>query len=847
MKAQTKEAAIAILKACEGYENIEFHEDESGILCGTHANGLPVRIAGTDEAGWFEVHGGICQTWLDKGGAAGKLGSPISNEVPDSDYRDQNGKCSRFQHGTIHGWPTDPNNPKGGWSFDVELTSAIPVMSLSPKTKARLEKLDREIESFRRLNEEYGEGNPLEKPLLEIERIRRAFDSKTFFMVTFGMLKAGKSTLVNTFVGREICPVGRSKETTLQSSIILAADEQHGEGIYIYSPKKDYSPEKPSEENPSSEENGTTDAKESLSNDNNKWKSEHCRKLMEYLGGTLLEEELAETFKVDFIPLSEGALETILTSDPIRFPGDANETRPNAMPPVIRINRSKVKDADGVATLLQSGVAILDTPGLDGARANATHDPFWDVLPQYGDYYLLVQSSMSAINKSCLDLVKKVCGATRDMPVLVVFNEMAADFWLKPEAEKAKLRADADEARRDLFKQLQGALGGKLPESVSINAGEASGAVFGTDDADGPFSKKIGEMAEESRIRILRDRIVETLMTRRGEIKEQNATNRLLKDLNNQEANLQKAKEQIDKERKENEDKFRNRHTDFENARDEIQSAFEKDGEGVRLSKAIGSRMESRLKEVFSESIFNGLHGCEYREYKRGGKNKEDETYRNGPDEEALLAKDVEQVALAFEADVKKQFADGDLGIGVDGAFKDKWESLEKERNSLAAKVSSLTKSDGGLIREEAEDRAFPKSLTQNFDIESILLAVGDAKKNVGIPEIPRVSRSPFRIRPHGSDTVYECKCFDAFETLRERMKNVFPDKAANLVGKAVEEAIREKGRAYANGLANRVNVALKKSADENDERQADFQKRTENLVEAERILGQMKKIFQEG
>jgi len=846
VKAQTKEEAIAILKACAGYESIEFHEDEFGTLCGTHANGLPVRIVGTDDAGWFEVHGGICKIWLDKGGAAGELGLPFSNEERDPDCRDPNGKRSRFQHGTIHGWPTDPNNPNGEWSFEVELTSAIPVMSLSTKTKARLEKLDREIESFRRLSEEYGEGNPLEKPLSEIERIRRAFDSKTFFMVTFGMLKAGKSTLVNTFVGREICPVGRSKETTLQSSIILAADEQHGEGIYIYSPKKDYSPEKPSEEIPSGEENWTADAKESLSNDNKyKWKSEHCRKLMEYLGGTLLEEELAETFKVDFIPLSDGALETILTSDPIRFPGDANETRPNAMPPVIRIDRLKVKDADGVATLLQSGVAILDTPGLDGARANATRDPFWDVLPQYGDYYLLVQSSMSAINKSCLDLVKKVCGATRDMPVLVVFNEMAADFWLKPEAEKAKLRADADEALKDLFKQLQGALGGKLPESVSINAGEASGAVFGTDDADGPFSKKIGEMAEESRIRILRDRIVETLMTRRGEIKEQNATNRLLKDLNNQEANLQKAKEQIDKERKGNEDEFGNRHTKFESARNEIQSAFEKDGEGVRLAKAIGARMESRLKEVFADSIFIGLPGSDFRKYKT--KNKEDETYRNGPEVEELLSKAKAQVASDFEESVRKQFADGDLGIGVDGAFREKWESLEKERNFLAEKVASLTKSDGGLIREDVKDRGFPKSLVQNFDIESILLAVGEAKKKINIPEIPRVNWALFRNRVYGSDTVYECKCFDAFEILLERMKNVFPDKAASLVGKAVEEAIREKGRAYANGLAERVNVALKKMEEENGNRQAIFQRRIENLDEAERTLERMKKIFQEG
>ncbi len=102
-RSQTKEEALAVLKTCEGYENIDLHEDESGILCGTHPNGLPARIAGSDKIGWFEVHGGICWQWLDRGGVTGELGLPVSNEEPDPSYRDKNGRRSRFQHGVIHG------------------------------------------------------------------------------------------------------------------------------------------------------------------------------------------------------------------------------------------------------------------------------------------------------------------------------------------------------------------------------------------------------------------------------------------------------------------------------------------------------------------------------------------------------------------------------------------------------------------------------------------------------------------------------------------------------------------------------------------------------------------------
>lgn len=116
-----------------------------------------------------------------------------------------------------------------------DLRSAMP---LSPRMIERLAKIDSAFEALKEIGEKFGcDGSPFKEVLKEIDRRRRAFKSKTFFMVTFGMLKAGKSTLVNTFIGKKVSPVGRSKETTLQSSIIIAADERHGEGIYIYSPK----------------------------------------------------------------------------------------------------------------------------------------------------------------------------------------------------------------------------------------------------------------------------------------------------------------------------------------------------------------------------------------------------------------------------------------------------------------------------------------------------------------------------------------------------------------------------------------------------------------------------------
>ena len=241
-KPPTKEEAKAALQAY-GYENINFHEDESGFLSGTLPNGLPACIAGSDETGWFEVHGGICAQWLKRGGPTGELGQPLSNEEPDSDYRDPNGRRSRFQHGTIHCWPADPTNPEGKWDVDVELKAQTNVASpwtlpykvrhLKNVIEGKLSIIDGKINEIIKTKNQNGQiYNDWDNATETASSIRKelqpyldAFESQAFFIVTFGMLKAGKSTLVNALVGnRNVSPVGHGCETTKRSSILFLAD-----------------------------------------------------------------------------------------------------------------------------------------------------------------------------------------------------------------------------------------------------------------------------------------------------------------------------------------------------------------------------------------------------------------------------------------------------------------------------------------------------------------------------------------------------------------------------------------------------------------------------------------------
>jgi hypothetical protein len=332
-KQPTKDEAKAALQAY-GCENIDSHEDESGFLSGTLPNGYPARIAGSDKTGWFEVHGRICEEWLKQGGHTSKLGLPLSNEEPDPDYRDKNGRLSRFQHGTIHCFPADSNQPNEAWECDTIFDNGRPSTQhphvsqeghsnkkrweLPPKAAelkgsilSKLNEIDRIASSMLPQNgdlEDLWQDSQKEakKVRAEIKPYLDAFDSSTFFIVTFGMLKAGKSTLVNALVGHpDVSPVGHGRETTKRSSIIFAADAEHPEGIYIYKPK-----------------GNRGEKTEEI------WHKELCESLILALGGV---GKLEDRFALDSDkpqPCSKENIEKLLTKKPAS----------GALPPVIRVS-----------------------------------------------------------------------------------------------------------------------------------------------------------------------------------------------------------------------------------------------------------------------------------------------------------------------------------------------------------------------------------------------------------------------------------------------------------------------------------------------------------------------------
>ena len=616
-------------------------------------------------------------------------------------------------------------------------------------------------------------------------------------MVTFGMLKAGKSTLVNTFVGKEVSPVGRAKETTLRSSIVLAADEENREGIYLYSPK----------------ECASSNEEEALF----EWQRKNGTSLMDFLNGLTTREEFLGSFKEDVLPFSESELESLLTSPVV-------PEYPNILPPVIRIDASRTDSAVGAANLLKDGVAIFDTPGLDGAKANKDSDPFWKSLTTCGDYYLLVQSSMSAINKDCLQLIYDIFRKTKNAPLLVVFNEIAANFWQLPQVEKMKLRADSETASGELAEQLRTKMGGTLPESVSINAGEASDAVFGPSEE---MQKDPEEMIVESRVRNLRDRIVKTLREERTAIKVRNATDRMLKALKESIEKIETEKTAIEGDEKNKSDEETKRWERTQADSDALSNAFEGDGSGVRIACEFGNQMMATLKDNEYPVQSNPYH-----EDKHFGKKREANCdYQSGADVEAKLGELLQVFKTAFLKAANEQFTGSNLRVG-----KDPWPGV---RDRVKNELDQLKTFSGGA--------GFPESLFQAFDVDEILSFLEQDGFMPEIPAVPRVPWAPWRDRTYGKDSVWECDCARKFDELKDVISNVIPAKAAKKAGNEFKDAIVRKGKDHARKVANDVKNMLDEQRNLSEKRKAAVQRQQDLLSVAVERMENMKRILEEG
>ncbi len=252
----------------------------------------------------------------------------------------------------------------------------------------------------------------------EIERSLARFRSNLLLMATIGSVKSGKSTLTNCLTRRNLCLTRLGIETTRLPMIILASDDGT-ERMELFSP---------------------------------------------LAAGTLSEQELFELV-IDYLRKVE----------PENFHEKVSIDRRNLSQPNLEAwgmghtsaGCAAIFLVEPEARLLQAGIGIVDMPGMDGIDSNWHDEKLHEWMNENADYFLLVQSSFSALTPDTRAYLRTAMERSQ-RPIRVVQNRIEAQHWLP--AEEQLLQQEKQQLNTQ--KQLSEFIRKVIPGSW-VNAGLA--------------------------------------------------------------------------------------------------------------------------------------------------------------------------------------------------------------------------------------------------------------------------------------------------------------------------------------------------------------------------------------
>ena len=303
-----------------------------------------------------------------------------------------------------------------------------------------------------------------------------AFGSEYFVVSCIGMLKSGKSTLINLLArSKDASPTGFGFDTTLRPALITSSTEPRGI-IEIWLPN---TPEQ-----------------------------KLTKTVLNEVFLCLRKVKKPENVKgasCHVYPLTPANLENALCRGVL-------EADNNMLPcePVMVV----VKVPQNDESPLTSEIILLDTPGLDSGISNWTKDSVerYSWIIENSDLLLFLQSSVAPLNKNAAAILRDIHAKSPNTPVWLVQNEMCAKPWLPLEQileENTKQRTQA--AR--MFNTVSHAF--KL---VYSNLGKADSAIF--DDTLGGKLRR--ELMNESQFRSVESNIKNDLISNIGPIRRRN-------------------------------------------------------------------------------------------------------------------------------------------------------------------------------------------------------------------------------------------------------------------------------------------------------------------------------------
>lgn len=265
----------------------------------------------------------------------------------------------------------------------------------------------------------------LAETLRNLKRARLQFDSALFFVVLFGPVKAGKSTLTNALAGEYVSPTGFGRETTRRPSLIVRSAESGIDQYHLCDEvlgkdfKKAMAAENPQELSPESR---------------SKIKAAFDL-VVDHIRGLVSDNELLRGVRKHCTDLSDRSLKAYLEE----------EVHEEPLITVIRCSGG---------SFLRDGVALVDMPGLDGRISNWKCNPIHEWVVQEAEFFLFVQSSVAALNRDTHRFLQDVVKTGKRPPIWQVQNILDARHWRAPgerDQDALKQREEGNERLTEIL------------------------------------------------------------------------------------------------------------------------------------------------------------------------------------------------------------------------------------------------------------------------------------------------------------------------------------------------------------------------------------------------------------
>lgn len=422
-------------------------------------------------------------------------------------------------------------------------------------------------EGLKTLRESAGTGDVVaawENVLRELS----GFDSELFIVSTMGMLKAGKSSLVNLLArSRSASPTGYGSDTTLRPALVMQATLEKPEGeIEVWFANDPAGAD---------DENGAAESRRKL-----------LASVFDYLRG--VEEEPKKARKASHALTSE-KLEAVLCKP---YGGQGNELPSEPLIVVVRVQRVEV-------SLLSDKVVVLDTPGLDSMNSEWTNSGWYHWLMAESDLLLFLQSSVAPLNQSAGTVIRKIKEENRRIPIWLIQNRMEAKHWMSEQTQQE----ENENQRGKALKNFEN-LGLKNPPQYTVNLGKATTALFESEKIDPGKNLEKKDLEKDSGFGVLEGAVKKNLQETAARQRRDNCANKVLVEYGNAEKLLENfRKEKVDEARERLEEKGKK----IERAFETLENLFEptKTPEGYRW-------MRIRDEDVrFDDGLFK-FRGDEY-------------------------------------------------------------------------------------------------------------------------------------------------------------------------------------------------------------------------------------------